>query len=153
MSREYPKHPLVGVGIVIFRGSELLLIRRAKAPRRGQWSLPGGLQELGETVFQCAAREAREECAVEIEPLQVIDIVDAITPDDAGIARFHYTLIEVLAEWRAGEPKAGDDAMDVGWHDPAKVDGLGMWAETERIVAKGWAMYAARRDTGRGGGR
>ena len=145
MSREYPKHPLVGVGIAIFRGSELLLIRRAKAPRAGQWSLPGGLQELGETVFQCAQREAMEECAVEIEKLAVIDIVDAITPDDKGAARFHYTLIEVLAEWRAGEPKAGDDAMDVGWHDPTKVGNLGMWPETNRIIAKGWAMHSARR--------
>jgi len=148
VSREYPKHPLVGVGIVIFRGPELLLIRRAKAPRTGQWSLPGGLQELGETVFQCAQREAMEECAVEIEPLEVIDIVDAITPDDKGAARFHYTLIEVLAEWRAGEPRAGDDAMAVGWHDPTKVDGLGMWAETERIIAQGLALWKAR-----GGGK
>ncbi len=136
MTREYPKHPLVGVGVVIFRGPELLLIRRAKPPRRGQWSLPGGLQELGETVFQCAMREVREECAVEIEPRAVIDIVDAITPDDSGRARFHYTLIEVLAEWRAGEARAGDDAMDVGWHDPAKIADLGMWAETVRIVAR-----------------
>lgn len=145
MSREYPKHPLIGVGVVIFRGPELLLIRRAKPPRMGQWSLPGGLQELGETVFDCAKREVREECGVEIEPLQVIDIVDAITPDDKGAARFHYTLIEVLAEFRAGEPRAGDDAMGVGWHDPAKVDRLGMWAETERIVAKGWDLYKVRR--------
>ena len=144
MTREYPKHPLVGVGVVIFRGPELLLIRRAKPPRRGQWSLPGGLQELGETVFQCAAREVREECAVEIEPRAVIDIVDAITPDAAGRARFHYTLIEVLAEWRSGQPRAGDDAMDVGWHDPAKVEGLGMWAETVRIIARAVALRGAK---------
>ncbi len=145
MSREYPKHPLVGVGVVIFRGPELLLIRRAKPPRQGQWSLPGGLQELGETVFACAKREAQEECGVEIEPLRVIDTVDAVTRDDKGAVRFHYTLIEVLAEWRAGVPKAGDDAMDVGWHDPAKVDALGMWGETERIIARAVALRGALR--------
>ena len=149
MSREYPKHPLIGVGVMIFRGPELLLIRRAKAPRRGQWSLPGGLQELGETVFDCARREVREECGIDIAPLAVIDIVDAITPDDAGRARFHYTLIEVLAEWRSGEPRAGDDAMDVAWHDPAKVGDLGMWPETTRIIARGVEMRKAMRATHR----
>lgn len=147
MTREYPKHPLVGVGVVVFRGGKVLLIRRANAPRKGQWSLPGGLQELGETVFQCAAREAREECGVEIEPLSVVDIVDAITPDEKGRARFHYTLIEVLAEWRSGRPKAGDDAMDAAWHDPSKVGDLGMWAETPRIIAKAAELRAQlRRD-------
>ena len=145
MTREYPKHPLIGVGVVVFRESELLLIRRGKPPRLGQWSLPGGLQELGETVFHCARREAKEECGVEIEPLEVIDTVDAVTRDDKGAVRFHYTLIEVLAEWRAGEPRAGDDAMGVGWHDPAKIEALGMWAETNRIVAEGWRRYRARR--------
>ncbi|MGQ0675826.1 MAG: NUDIX hydrolase [Rhodospirillales bacterium] len=140
MSREYPKHPLVGVGVAIFRGDRVLLIRRAKPPRTGQWSLPGGLQELGETVFQCAKREALEECAVEIEPIAIVDIVDAITPDDKGRTRFHYTLVEVLAEWLSGEPRAGDDAIDVGWHDPAKVGSLGMWPETNRIVAKAASM-------------
>ncbi len=149
MTREYPKHPLVGVGVVVCRGGEVLLIRRAKAPRQGQWSLPGGLQELGETVFECARRETREECGIEIEPLEVIGIVDAITPDDQGRARFHYTLIEVLAEWRSGEPKAGDDAMDVAWHDPAKVGELGMWEQTPRIIAKGIAMRKAMRATQR----
>ncbi len=144
-TREYPAHPLVGVGVVLFRGPELLLIRRGKPPRLGQWSLPGGLQELGETVFQCARREALEECGVEIEPTQVIDVVDAITSDEQGRARFHYTLIEVLAEWRSGQAQAGGDAMDVGWHDPAKVAELGMWSETVRIVAKAAAMRAKRK--------
>ena len=144
MNREYPDRPLVGVGVVIFRGDEVLLIRRGKQPRLGQWSLPGGLQELGETVFQAALREVREECGIEIDATGVIDIVDAITPDDAGRVRFHYTLVEVLAEWRAGEPVAGDDAMAVAWFDPEAVGALGMWEQTVRIIAKGLAMRAAR---------
>lgn len=140
MSREYPDRPLVGVGVVVFRGDKVLLIKRGKPPRLGQWSLPGGLQELGETVYQAAMREVREECAIAIEPSAVIDIVDAITPDDAGRTRFHYTLVEVLAEWRSGEPVAGDDAMDLAWFDPADVGALGMWGETTRIIAKGEQM-------------
>jgi ADP-ribose pyrophosphatase YjhB (NUDIX family) len=145
VNREYPARPLVGVGVVVFRGDEVLLIRRGKQPRLGQWSLPGGLQELGETVFQAALREVREECAIEIDAVGIIDIVDAITPDDAGRVRFHYTLVEVLAEWRAGEPVAGDDAMAVAWFDPAAVGALGMWEQTPRIIAKGLAMRAGRR--------
>jgi len=146
-TREYPERPLVGVGVVIFRGPELLLIRRGKPPRLGQWSLPGGLQELGETVFQCARREAREECGVAIEPVAVIDVVDAITPDAAGRARFHYTLVEVLAEWRSGQAKAGGDALAVGWHDPAEIGALGMWSETVRVVAEGVALRARLKDS------
>jgi ADP-ribose pyrophosphatase YjhB (NUDIX family) len=142
VTREYPEHPLVGVGVVIFRGPELLLIRRGKPPRLGQWSLPGGLQELGETVFQCAKREALEECGVEIEPVAVIDVVDSITRDGEGRARFHYTLVEVLAEWRRGEPRAGGDALAVGWHDPAKAAELGMWSETVRVIARAAELRA-----------
>ncbi len=144
MNREYPDRPLVGVGVVVFRDDLVLLIRRGKPPRLGQWSLPGGLQELGETVFQAAQREVREECGVEIDALGIIDIVDAITPDDAGRVRFHYTLVEVLAEWRAGEAVAGDDAMAVAWFDPQTVGDLGMWEQTVRMVAKGLAMRADR---------
>ncbi|MCC6471940.1 MAG: NUDIX hydrolase [Alphaproteobacteria bacterium] len=131
---------MVGIGVVVFRADQVLLIRRGKPPRLGQWSLPGGLQELGETVFQAAVREVREECAVAIEPISIIDIVDAITPDADGRVRFHYTLVEVLAEWRAGAPVAGDDAMDAAWFDPRDVGSLGMWEQTTRIIAKGLAM-------------
>jgi ADP-ribose pyrophosphatase YjhB (NUDIX family) len=145
VNREYPDRPLVGIGVVVFRADKVLLIRRGKPPRLGQWSLPGGLQELGETVWQAAEREVREECGIAIAPLGIIDIVDAITPDDGGRVRFHYTLVEVLAEWRSGEPVAGDDAMDVAWFDPGEVGKLGMWEQTTRIVAKGRAMHAAHR--------
>lgn len=143
MNREYPDRPLVGIGVVVFRADKVLLIRRGKPPRLGQWSLPGGLQELGETVFEAARREVREECGIAIEPKAIIDIVDAITPDDAGRVRYHYTLVEVLAEWRSGEPVAGDDALAAEWFDPGAVAGLGLWAQTLRIVAKAAALRAA----------
>lgn len=145
MSREYPKYPLVGVGVVLFREEKVLLVKRGKPPRMGQWGLPGGLQELGETVFAAAKREVREETGVEIEPLEVIDIVDAITPDESGRVRFHYTLIEVLAEWKSGEAVAADDAMDAAWFDAAAVGALGMWEQTPRVIAKGAALRRVRR--------
>lgn len=145
MKREYPERPLVGVGVVVLKDDKVLLIKRGKPPRQGQWSLPGGLQEVGETVFAAARREVREECSIEIEPLEVVEVVDAITPDDQGKIRFHYTLVDVLADWRAGEPVAGDDAMDAAWFDPAALDTLGMWTETPRVIRKGIALRQGRR--------
>ena len=95
MQRDYPDRPIVGVGAVVFKDDAVLLIRRAKPPRAGQWSLPGGVQELGETWAECAHREIAEETGVEIELIGLVDVVDAITPDDdARIAR-HFTLVDV----------------------------------------------------------
>ncbi len=139
---------MIGVGVVVFRGDKVLLIKRGKPPRIGQWSLPGGLQEVGETVFEAAKREIREECAIEIETRAVIDIVDAITPGEDGRIRFHYTLVEVLAEWKSGEPVAGDDAIDAAWFDPAAVGELGMWEQTNRIIRRGQLMREAGRGVG-----
>ena len=139
MKREYPERPLIGVGVVVLKDDKVLLVKRAKPPRQGQWSLPGGLQEVGETVYAAARREVLEECGIAIEPLEVVEVVDAITPDDEGKTRFHYTLVDVLADWRSGEPVAGDDAMDAAWFDLAVLDTLGMWSETPRVIRKGIA--------------
>ncbi len=140
--REYPERPLVGVGVVVLKGGQVLLIKRGKPPRQGQWSLPGGLQEVGETVYAAARREVLEECGISIEPLEVVEVIDAITPDDYGKIRYHYTLVDVLADWTSGEPVAGDDAMDAAWFDPAVLDTLGMWVETPRVIRKGIALRA-----------
>lgn len=151
MNREYPERPLVGVGVVVLKegpyGPQVLLIKRGKPPRQGQWSLPGGLQEVGETVFAAARREVLEECGIAIEPLEVVEVVDAITPDDRGRTRFHYTLVDVLADWTGGDPVAGDDAMDAAWFDPAGIDALGMWSETPRVIRKGIALRRHLRPT------
>lgn len=135
-SRQYPERPFVGVGVVVLRGGDVLLIRRGQAPRLGQWSLPGGIQEIGETVFEAARREVMEETAVEIDQPVLVDIVDAIRHDDGGRVEFHYTLIDVAARWRAGEPCAGSDAMDAQWIALSKSRELDMWEETHRVIAK-----------------
>lgn len=134
MAREYPDHPLVGVGAVVWRGDQVLLIRRGTPPRQDQWSLPGGRQELGETVAEAARREVREETGIDIEVLDVVAVVDLIDRDAADQVQFHYTLIDVLAEFRAGEAQHGDDAADVAW---ARLDDLAqyaLWGETERVI-------------------
>lgn len=132
--REYPDAVRVGVGVVVWRGDRVLLVRRGRPPRLGEWGLPGGGQEVGETLFEAAVREVREETGVTIEPLQILTAVDGITRDEEGRVRFHYTLIEVAAEWRAGEPRPSDDVTDVRWAGLEEVEELVAWDETRRII-------------------
>ena len=134
MSREYPTRPLVGIGVVVWRGPEVLLIQRGKRPRLGEWSLPGGAQKLGETVHEAARREVREETGLEVEITGLIDVVDAIVPDGGGKIRYHYTLIDLAAEWRAGEPAPGGDAAAAIFVDASELRPYDLWGETLRII-------------------
>lgn len=136
MNREYPSLPMVGVGVVVWQGERVLMIQRGKEPRRGQWSLPGGLQEVGETVAEAAAREVREETGVEIGPPVLVDVIDAVQRDDDGRIRSHYTLIDMTAEWMSGEPVAGDDAMAAAWKTLDDVRRIVTWEETVRVIEK-----------------
>ena len=134
--REYPDRPWVGVGIVVWKGDKVLLVRRAKAPRLGEWSIPGGAQSLGETVFEAAIREVREEAGLEVRPTGIVTVVDSVIRDAQQRAQFHYTLVEISAEWTAGEPIAGDDADDVRWATLEEASTLVKWDETLRIIAQ-----------------
>ncbi len=149
MSRLYPERPIVGVGIVIWRNHQILLIRRGKPPREGQWSLPGGAQELGETVFEAARREAREETGLDVEVLGLLDVVDNIRPDEDGRIKQHYTLIDVVADGPNGDVKAGDDAKDAKWFSLDDIPSLGLWSETERIISlsyEKWQAYCRQKE-------
>ena len=134
-SRQYPERPIVGVGVVVWRGDNVLLARRGKPPRAGDWSLPGGAQKVGETVQEAARREVLEETGLDITVLGLIDVVDSITRDsgDSRI-RFHYTLVDLVAESAEGEAVAQDDAAAVGWFHKGEIEGLGLWSETVRII-------------------
>lgn len=136
MSRsDYPNRPLVGVGVVVFKDERVLLVRRGKPPREGQWSLPGGRQRLGERVAETAVREVGEEAGIEIDLGPLIDVVDSITRDADGAVQYHYTLIDFAAQWRSGQAQAGHDAADVAWADRTALASYGLWPETERIIA------------------
>ncbi|MFQ5535649.1 MAG: NUDIX hydrolase, partial [Sphingomonadales bacterium] len=93
MSRAYPDKPLVGVGVVIRRGGEILLVRRGKPPARHSWSIPGGVQRLGETVADTARREVLEETGLTVDLTEFLGVVDFIDRDDLGNVRYHYTLL------------------------------------------------------------
>lgn len=134
-----PQRPLIGVGVVVVKGDRVLLVRRAKPPRQGLWSLPGGRQRLAETVREAARREVLEEAGLDVEITALIDVVDSITRDRDGRLRYHYTLIDFLAEWRAGEAHAGGDAAEVAWADPNDLGPYALWDETLRIIREGLA--------------
>ncbi|TAN43823.1 MAG: NUDIX domain-containing protein [Rhodospirillales bacterium] len=118
MSRQYPDFPRVGVGAIIWKNGFVLLIRRAAEPRIGQWSLPGGLQHLGETLAEAITREIREETALIVKLGDVVAVADLIERDPAGVIEYHFAVIDYEADWVFGEPRPGDDAAEAVWADP-----------------------------------
>jgi 8-oxo-dGTP diphosphatase len=135
VTRHYPDRPIVGVLGVVRRDGRVLLVQRARAPSVGKWGFPGGVQELGETIFEAAIRELREETGLEIEPVATLTTLDVIDRDDEGRVRVHYALIAMLAEWRSGEVKIDDEALDFGWFTVAEASALPTLPSATRIMA------------------
>ncbi|HTZ90337.1 MAG TPA: NUDIX hydrolase [Alloacidobacterium sp.] len=115
MRREYPEAPVVGVGAVIIHENQVLLVQRGHEPLKGEWSLPGGALELGETLEQGIQREVLEETGLEIEPLQIVEAFDRIVRDEAGVVRFHYVLVDFLCRISGGALCCASDAADAHW--------------------------------------
>lgn len=112
--RLYPETPLVGVGVLIREDDKHLLIRRAAEPDAGLWSIPGGMVELGERAAEAAKREALEETGLDVEIKGVLSVVDKIVVDDERI-KYHFVIVDYLAEVRGGMLKASSDASDARW--------------------------------------
>ncbi len=131
------KKPVCAVGIACFRGDEVLLVKRATEPRQGEWSIPGGRIEFGETTRQAALRELAEETGVSAELAGLVDVVDAVFADQAGAPDGHYVLVDFAAIWQSGDPVAGDDAAEAKFVKLDQLAGFDLWAETTRIIIKG----------------
>jgi 8-oxo-dGTP diphosphatase len=136
MHREYPEAPIVAVGVVVKRGREVLLVRRLNEPSQGRWSLPGGVVELGETVQEAARREVWEECGLQVEPGEVLAVVDNIVRDEAGRIRFHYILIDLLAEYLGGELTVASDISDACWVSEEDLGALDVTEKARELVRK-----------------
>lgn len=151
-SREYPERPVVGIGGVIIEDGRALLIRRGSEPLRGEWSIPGGTLEVGETLEEGVARELLEETGIVVRVIELIEVFDRIYNDEGNIAeqahrnpRFHFVIVDYLCERISGEPRAGSDVTDVAL---AREEELGKFHLTEtatRILKKAFAMDRARR--------
>ncbi|MBB5659547.1 NUDIX hydrolase [Brevundimonas halotolerans] len=131
--------PVAAVGVICLRGDQVLLIRRGQPPRLGEWSLPGGRVEPGETLRDAALRELAEETGVEADLGPLVDAVDGIFPESGR----HYVLIDFLARWTSGEPVAGDDAADARFWPLDEVEQHVAWAETIRVIRLAVARLAA----------
>ncbi|MCB1885529.1 MAG: NUDIX hydrolase [Geminicoccaceae bacterium] len=126
---------MVGVGVVVLQAGRILLVRRSKPPRMGEWSLPGGRQEWGETVEEAGRREVFEETGLRLDEVRVVAVVDLIERDEGGRAVIHFTLVDLVGEALPGEAVAGDDAAEAAWFDRVEIPKLGLWHETERVIA------------------
>jgi ADP-ribose pyrophosphatase YjhB (NUDIX family) len=128
MRREYPSRPLVGVGILIKKGEEYLLIKRASDPDKGLWAIPGGLVEVGEGIKDAAVREVQEETGLEVEVTELLDVIDKIDLDDTGRIKYHFVIVDFLAVPRGGVMKASSDALEAVW---VKKEGFKQYPLTE----------------------
>ena len=135
-NREYPERPFVGVGVVVLRRNKVLLVQRGNAPNKGQWSIPGGKQLLGETVIEAVHRELLEETSVKIRQPALLDVVDVIVPDGIGKIQYQYTLVDYQAEWLSGECRSGDDADAVNWFTFEELNSLRLLKINREVILK-----------------
>ena len=142
--REYPDRPWVGIGCIVFREEAVLLVRRGKPPRIGQWSLPGGAQHVGEKAEEAARRELREETSIEVGEMALAYVFDAINEDEDGRARYHYTIIDFAALWLEGEARAGDDVSEVAWALPHELVRYDLTEAAHEAIAAARAALGLR---------
>lgn len=122
--REYPPHPLVGVGALVIRQGRVLLVQRGVEPSRGVWAIPGGMLELGETLQEGAEREIREETGLIIKAGEPVYTFDFFERDPQGRIRFHFVIVDLWGEYLSGEVKSGSDAQEARWLAPEELTAL-----------------------------
>lgn len=137
-SREYPDRPIVGVGAVIFDADRVLLVRRGHAPLQGEWSLPGGALETGETLEEGVKREVLEETCLVVEPVSIVEVIDRIARDDAGRVQYHYVLIDFLCRITGGSAACASDAVGIRWAGRDELDSIAPF--TRDVILKAWKM-------------
>ena len=155
--REYPERPIVGVGGVLIENGKALLIRRGSEPLLGQWSIPGGTLELGETLLEGVAREMLEETGISVRVLDLIEVFERINPysspdsrDENVRPRFHFVVVDYLCERVSGEPKAGGDATDVAYVSEEDLPKYQLTETATRVLRSAFAMDRGRRSVPRG---
>lgn len=139
-AREYPDRPVPAVGVVVWWGYQVLLVRRRNPPQAGQWSIPGGLQHTGETVFETARREVLEETAMKVEPTRIITVLDHIERDIHGKIIYHYVICQVAATCSGGVPEALDDVSEARWATVDEAEALIINDTMKRVLRQALAQ-------------
>lgn len=145
MRREYPERPILGVGAVIVRGEEVVVVKRAHEPHAGEWSLPGGVLEVGETLAEAVVREAHEETGLRVRPLEVVEVVERIFRDDEHRCRFHFVIVDYLCELIDGELRAGQDAAEARWMRERELEHMELAPPAAEVIRKAMARLRDRR--------
>ncbi len=136
MTGEYPDTPVVAVGAIVVRDGRVLLVRRGQPPSEGLWAIPGGCVELGETLQEAAEREIREETGLTICARDPVYTFDVIRRTEAGRIRFHYVIVDLMADYVKGDLQPGDDAREARWVAPGELGELPVNQTTLEILEK-----------------
>lgn len=143
MQREFPEAPLIGVGAIIIENGRVVLAKRAHPPLQAEWSIPGGVLEIGELVREAAIREAREETGLTVEPVELLSVYDRVLRNPEQRVQYHYVLIDFLCRRVTGDLTAASDAAEVRWFTPEELPALNLAEDTFDVIRKGFAKLGS----------
>jgi 8-oxo-dGTP diphosphatase len=142
-ARSYPERPFLAASAAIMRDGKILVVRRARPPANGLYTLPGGVVEIGETLIEAVVREVREETALEIEPVALAGFRETIVRDADSRVERHFIILCFASRWRAGDPVLNEELSEARWLDPAELAGLPTTPGLAEIVAAAFERLAA----------
>jgi ADP-ribose pyrophosphatase YjhB (NUDIX family) len=144
MKREYPEHPIVGVGGVVVHRHRALLIRRGSEPLKGEWSIPGGMLELGEELAEGVRRELKEETGLDVEPLEIVAAFDRITREGKRV-KYHYVIVDYVCRLKRGRLKPASDVVDARWVRRADLPTYNLTEMAAKVILESFEMMRRRR--------
>jgi 8-oxo-dGTP diphosphatase len=143
MKREYPRHPIVGVGGVVIQGNRVLLIRRGRKPLKGEWSIPGGMLELGESLKDGVKREVLEETGLKVRPIEVLTVFDRIQKN-GELIQYHYVIVDYVCRPTGGLLKSGSDVLDARWVEREELPRYKVTPKAAAVIADAFEWVAGR---------
>jgi ADP-ribose pyrophosphatase YjhB (NUDIX family) len=143
--REYPERPIIGVGGVVISDGRVLLVRRGGPPLQGQWSIPGGILESGETLIEGVRRELAEETGIDVRVRTLIEVFERIDRDPSGKAQYHFVVLDYLCEAVRGIARAGSDVSEVAWAAPFELEKYSLTEIAGRVIRKAFELVGENR--------